>query len=231
MRNTSGTDETDILLNSAVPYIENRELEIYEKAADIPAELSEKEKKRILSEILREAEPSKRRMPYSIKENLGRVAVCFAALTALTFTCVAVEPLYEKLANAFLTQHDKYVSMEFEKNSYETVLKDVTYIPDGYTETERQELNGYLYVTYTNPDGQCIYFSRTPDYDETNRWNYDSEHYDMQTVTVRDIECILMIPEDSEESIIISWTDGGCVYEITAYLPRDEIIEMVSGIQ
>ncbi len=162
-----------------------------------------------------------------------RVVVCFVILIALTFVaCTTIEPLREKIANAFLTWYHEYVDVTFEKTSEEVILKDLTYLPEGCRLMDNQELNGHKITLYEDKNGNDLDFSRRPnDIYTTNNTSYDSEYYSIQSILINDIECILMISDDDEPHITITWEDEGCVYDIASYLSLEEVIEMVKGVK
>lgn len=161
-----------------------------------------------------------------------RVAVCFMILITLTFVaCATIEPLREKIANAFLTWYDEYVDVTFEKSSDEVILKDLTYIPEGCILIDNQELNGHKITLYEDKNGNYLDFSRIPYYTENTTESYDSEYYKMQSIIIGDIECIMMTSTDEKQHIMITWLENGCIYNIASYLPLEEVIKMVKSVQ
>lgn len=86
MNRISKIDEMDLLLYSAMPYVEHKEIEVYDKAADVPVTLSEKDKKRILKRIKRVGEYRERHEVYRpAMEMFKRVAVAVLVVMSLCF--------------------------------------------------------------------------------------------------------------------------------------------------
>ena len=164
-----------------------------------------------------------------------RAAVGFMILIALAFVaCATIEPLREKIANAFLTWYDEYVDIEFEKTSGEGIPKDITYIPEGSTLVEKKELNGFKILWYQDKNGNDLDFSRSPNHINTaDSTSYDSEHYNIQSITINEMNCILMMPTDDshDQYIMITWEDEGYVYFVGSCLSLDEVIKMVESVQ
>ncbi len=167
------------------PLIDERLSQIDEYNA-IPHEYSEESMKRIRGIFRRQRlwEHAKVGMIWS-----RRIAVCFMILITLTFVaCASIEPLREKIANAFLTWYDEYVAISFENVSEEVVLKDITYIPEGYVLIENHELDGHRIAIYEDNVGKRFEFIRQPNYDETDQTLYDSEYYTMSHIEVNNMK-------------------------------------------
>lgn len=213
------------------PLIDERLAQIDEYNAK-PHEYSEESMKRIRSIFRRQ------RMWDHVKVAMlwsKRVAVCFMILITLTFVaCTTIEPLCEKIANAFLTWYDEYVAVAFEKVSDEVILKDITYIPDGSTLVEVQELNGMKSVWYKDKNGNDLDFRRRPnDINTADSTSYDSEYYSIQSIIINGLDCILMMPVDDayDQYIMITWEDEGYVYFVGSCLSLEEVIKMVESVQ
>ena len=160
-----------------------------------------------------------------------RAAVIVLVLLTLALAaCVAIKPLREKLANAFLTWTEISVEVHFEKTAEETVCKFMTYVPEGYECIENKEVNGYQISTYMNDEGIYICFTRKP-YHENNYTSYDNSDYTCEKNEIGDLDCVLMRHKEDEQDFMITWTDEGCIYVITAYLPIEELIKIVENVR
>lgn len=235
MKNTSGTDETDILLNSAVPYIENRELEIYEKAADIPAELSEKEKKRILSEILRGAEPSKRRMPYSIKENLGRVAVAAVSVISICFIgTIGIEAVRVTIFDAIVKWYENSIFVAYESSDEVTSPNKIIehrepVLGEEYTRYEIENNEHTYIIEYESEEFLIVYGQNLLESYDTLISNNDTVITD---ITVNGYSGIVTVSEThGMTDTVVIWHDYEYVYTLSGNLSCDELISIAETVQ
>lgn len=161
-----------------------------------------------------------------------RVAVFFMVLLTLTFVaCAAIKPLREKLANAFLTWYDEYVEVQVDDSAESEVkLKVPTYIPEGYYILENLESNGNLMITYMNSDEVYLDFSRIIMESDTHML-FDSDSYLTKNITVGELECILIYSLDDANDNMITWSEDGLMYRISAYLPISELVKIVENVK
>ena len=81
-----------------------------------------------------------------------------------------------------------------------------------------------------NDEGIYIGFTRKP-YHENNYTSYDNSDYTYEKTEIGDLDCVLMRHKEDEQDFMITWTDEGCIYVITAYLPIEELIKIVENVR
>ncbi|MBQ8332592.1 MAG: DUF4367 domain-containing protein [Clostridia bacterium] len=163
-----------------------------------------------------------------------RLAVaCLAALLLAGVTSAAVEPIRERIANAFLGQWDSLVTADFDDtgDSEKIVLMKPGYIPEGFELTETKAEYGSLDLVYENGEGGAVYFSRQEYNDDEKAeilWSGDA--YTAEETVIGGNACILLKPARDDVRPSVSWTDDGYLYIIETTLPADGLIRIAEGM-
>lgn len=160
-----------------------------------------------------------------------RVAVCLmVVLTFALVACAAVEPLREKLANAFLTWYEECVDIKFEiDETEEATIKVLTKAPEGYELIDTYDENGFLDMVYQNADGNLLFFSRSPYHDNVSI-KHSEEYRFVEKVDINGVEGLHFYTEDNN-SHILSWLDGKYLYDIIADVPYDLLMESALSVK
>lgn len=166
---------------------------------------------------------------------LGRrlAAACFAAVLLAGVTCTAVEPIRERIANAFLGQRDELVSADFDDtgDGEKIVLMKPGYVPEGFALTEQKAEYCSLSMVYEDGEGGAVYFSRQEYTDDDKGeilWSEDA--YIAEETVIGGNSCILLRPARDGVRPSVTWTDDGYLYVIETTLSEEELIRIAEGM-
>lgn len=235
MNRTSKIDEMDLLLYSAMPYVEHKEVAAYEKAADVPVTLSEKDKKRILKRIKRAGEYRERHEVYRPGlEMFKRVAVIALVVMSLCFTGVmSVEAVRVTLWETIVEWYENSIFFAY-VNGDESVVPDkiLEYRePVLGDEYERYEFkNEFSYVIEYESDEFLVTYSQSLLGDfSVMLSNHDTE---MMNITVNGYPgtMTVFVTEGITNTIII-WHDNEYAYRISGNLSYDELLKVAESVQ
>jgi len=236
MNKTSKIDEMDLLLYSAMPYVEHKEVAVYEKAADVPVTLSEKDKKRILKRIKRAGEYWERHEVYRPGlEMFKRVAVVVLVVMSLCFTGVmSVEAVRVTLWETIIEWYENSIFFAY-VNGDESVVPDriLEYRePVLENEYERYELvkNEFSYALEYESDQFLFSYSQSllKDYCVLLS-NHDTE---MTDITVNGYSGTMTVFEtEGITNTTIIWHDNEYTYRISSDLSYDELLKVAESVQ
>ena len=236
MNKTSKIDEMDLLLYSAMPYVEHKEVAVYEKAADVPVTLSEKDKKRILKRIKRAGEYWERHEVYRPGlEMFKRVAVVVLVVMSLCFTGVmSVEAVRVTLWETIIEWYENSIFFAY-VNGDESVVPDriLEYRePVLENEYERYELvkNEFSYALEYESDQFLVSYSQSllKDYCVLLS-NHDTE---MTDITVNGYSGTMTVFEtEGITNTTIIWHDNEYTYRISSDLSYDELLKVAESVQ
>jgi len=236
MNRTSKIDEMDLLLYSAMPYVEHKEVAVYEKAADVPVTLSEKDKKRILKRIKRAGEYWERHEVYRPGlEMFKRVAVVVLVVMSLCFTGVmSVEAVRVTLWETIIEWYENSIFFAY-VNGDESVVPDriLEYRePVLENEYERYELvkNEFSYALEYESDQFLVSYSQSllKDYCVLLS-NHDTE---MTDITVNGYSGTMTVFEtEGITNTTIIWHDNEYTYRISSDLSYDELLKESESVQ
>lgn len=235
MKNTSETDEMDMLLNTAVPYMRNRELEIYEKAADVPVRLSENDKRRILSKIIREDEATKRRIPYSINENLGRVAVATVTVISICFFgTVGIEAVRVTIFESIVRWYENSIFVAYDNSDEATVPSRIIeyrepVLGEEYTRYEIENNEHTYIIEYESEEFLIVYAQNLLESYDTLISNNNTVITD---ITVNGYSGMATASETHGiTDISVIWHDNEYVYTLSGNLSCDELIRIAETVR
>ena len=236
MNKTSKIDEMDLLLYSAMPYVEHKEVGVYDKAADIPVTLSEKDKKRILKRIKRAGEYRERHEVYRPGlEMFKRVAVIALVVMSLCFTGVmSVEAVRVTLWETIVEWYENSIFFAY-VNGDESVVPDriLEYRePVLGDEYERYEIgrNEFSYVIEYESDQFLITYNQNllSDYSIVLS-NHDTR---MTDITVNGYSGAMTVFEtEGVTQITIIWHDNEYAYRMSGNLGYDELLKVAESVQ
>ena len=236
MNRTSKIDEMDLLLYSAMPYVEHKEVAVYEKAADVPVTLSEKDKKRILKRIKRAGEYWERHEVYRPGlEMFKRVAVVVLVVMSLCFTGVmSVEAVRVTLWETIVEWYENSIFFVY-VNGDESVVPDrlLEYRePVLGDEYERYEIgkNEFSYmIEYESDQFLVIYNQSLLENYSVMLSNHDTEMIDI-TVNGYPGTMTVFVTEGITDTTII-WHDNEYAYRISGDLSYDELLKVAESVQ
>lgn len=236
MNKTSKIDEMDLLLYSAMPYVEHKEVAVYDKAADVPVTLSEKDKKRILKRIKRAGEYRERHEVYRPGlEMFKRVAVIALVVMSLCFTGVmSVEAVRVTLWETIVEWYENSIFFAY-------VNGDESVVPDRILEYREPELgdeyeryegikNEYSYTLEYESDQFLVSYSQNllKNY-SVMLSNHDTEMIDI-TVNGYPGTMTVFVTEGITDTTII-WHDNEYAYRISGDLSYDELLKVAESVQ
>lgn len=236
MNRTSKTDEMDLLLYSAMPYVEHKEVAIYEKAADIPVTLSEKDKKRILKRIKRAGEYRERHEVYRpVPEMLKRAAVIALVVTALCFTGVmSVEAVRVTLCETIVEWYENSIFFAY-VNSDKSVVPDkiLKYrepvLGDEYGRYEIGKNEFSYMIEYESNQFLVTYVQSLLENYSVMLSNHDTEMVDI-TVNGYPGTMTVFVTEGMTDTTII-WHDDEYAYRISGNLGYDELLKVAESVR
>lgn len=160
-----------------------------------------------------------------------RVAVCLMiVLTLALVACAAIEPLREKVANAFLTWYDEYIDVKFEMDeTNKSIAKVLTEPPQGFDLISVSDELNQLTMFYEDAEGHGFVFKRG-EYFDNWRIRYDYLNVNFDEVLINGIEGLHSFTEGNS-SHILTWLDGEYLYEIHAEVPLDELLKAASSVK
>ncbi len=164
---------------------------------------------------------------------LKKAVVCFSILLMLTLVaCTAIKPLRDKVANAFVTWYEKYAAISYEVEESEVKLKQPTVIPEGYTETERYEVDwdADLYIVYTNNDDKRIIFDRSKNR-ENKELYVDREHVNMLEIDFNGTKAIYLEPKEQGDMYSLIWYEGDLIYCVNSETSKEEMMEFAKNVK
>ena len=159
---------------------------------------------------------------------MKRVAICaIVGIMILLVSCAAVKPLREKIVNAVVEWYTEYVSVYFESNTSEPMLKRLTYVPEKYIIVQDISFEDYVFVRYEDDKGNLITFTCKPVGEDVTL--YDQERHTVEPVMIHGNSGVFFKGEN--ESSIITWEVDGVTYTISGDLPKEELLKMAENIK
>lgn len=155
-----------------------------------------------------------------------RVAVCLMLIVTVTFvSCAAIEPLREKIADAFITWYSEYVEVYFSPADSETTeMQKIISVPEGYTLLHEVEENGYYTARYMNASNELLTYTISPH--KQKETAYDIEHHTIESISILTVEGLFFRGEVGYENIL-TWSINDYDYKITGFIGLDEMKRML----
>ena len=162
----------------------------------------------------------------------GRLAVAFLVATMMTATvAMAVPEIREKVFQMVREIYEKYSNIHYEQldESYaagEFVQYRLTYIPEGFVQTQDQNVGESHFEQYRNADGLAIKFSQM---------RLEKAVFDVDTEKTEPVEIIL----NGEQTAwyvgniswkVLYWDDGEYSFTVSSNLPKEELVKMANSM-
>lgn len=236
MTRTSKNDEMDLLLYSAMPYVELKELEEYEKAAEIPVILSKNDKKRILKRIKRAGEYRERHEAYRpAKETFKRVAVVALVVMSLCFTgAISIESVRVALWETIVEWYENSIFFAY-------VNGDDSGVPDEILEYKEPRLD----ESYSRYEGRKSEYSFVVEYEKNDTLiMYEQSLLKEYEILLSNNETIMepieingyagnaiVLKSYGECSTTIIWNDYVYTYKLVSNLSLNELLQIAENIE
>ena len=165
-----------------------------------------------------------------------RRTACF--LVALTLVGASWLTADAKARGAFFAwvrqQYENVVEYRFEGPAPDdemTINFAPTWLPDGYEETKVQSAGGISSRTYSNNEGQVIYFIYSPGADATSLFLV-SDNMTAEKVTVGTQEADFYRDADPQNANVLVWysESGDILLCLSASLPRSDMVKIAESI-
>jgi len=155
-----------------------------------------------------------------------RAAICLMLIITVAFvSCAAIEPLREKIANAFITWYSEYVEVYFSPADSETTeMQKIISVPEGYTLLHEVEENGYYTARYMNDSNELLTYTITPH--KPKETAYDIEHHTIETVSILTVDGLFFHGENGYVNVL-TWSINGYEYKIAGFISLDEMKRML----
>lgn len=151
-------------------------------------------------------------------------------------TCGAVEPIREKIANAFLYREvlgeDTMVIIDFDGTaSDEERTGTDLYIPDGFEAEEKRCSESSVTCDYRNSTGDRIIITRQV----CNEWRdmqfaYREGVFEPESLVTDAREYLLLRPTDEGGNNALLWAEDGYAIAIETTLSAEELIKIADSI-
>lgn len=159
-----------------------------------------------------------------------KIAVCFAVIVTLALVaCAAIEPLRERVADAFVTWYEKWNGIVYETSETTGEPLLPTYVPDGYEITYYDVTDELAVIEYVN-NKNSFAFMRTKNYHDKESF-VDNEKCVMEEIEWRDGKAIYFKPIYEGVQHSMMWEEGGYVYIIDSSVSKEELIKFAESVK
>ncbi len=159
-----------------------------------------------------------------------------AAVMLAGVTCGAVEPIREKIANAFLYRElrgdEEMVLIDFDGTASDGEKSETAlYIPDGFEAAEKRVGESSITCDYKNSDGDWFYVSRQA-YNEWDdmQYAYREGTFLPESVVKDDREYLLLRPAADGTTHAVMWAADGYAFCIETTLTESEMMKIADSI-
>lgn len=162
----------------------------------------------------------------------GRLAVAFLVATMMTATvAMAVPEIREKVFQMVREIYEKYSNIHYEQldESYaagEFVQYRLTYIPEGFVQTQDQNVGESHYERYKNTDGLVITFSQVRL--EKAIFDVDTEKTEPVEISLIDNQTAWYVGNSSWK--VIYWDKGEYSFTLSGHLTKDELVKIANSM-
>ena len=158
------------------------------------------------------------------------LAAVFASSTWLTVNAEARATFFAWVCE----QYEAFIEYRFigePSQEIEIVEYELTWLPEGYLETESHILAGSFITVYRCESGQIIQFSYSQSEDATSlfvKTNYSK----IIPINLGNVVADYYQAEDESEANALAWMseDGETMFCITAYEPKDVLAKMAGSV-
>lgn len=178
-----------------------------------------------------------RKAKHPIIYKLPKYAACFVLVVALASgTWLTVDAEARAAFFAWVReQYEAFVEYRFIGEvslENEVVEYELTWLPDGFSFQEELELDGGMYLTYTNDSGHRIIFSYLQGDDAASLFVL-SDYTEAQSTQIGNIHADFYQANEETSSNMLVWSseENDLVFYIMADLPEDTMIKLAEGVQ
>jgi hypothetical protein len=151
-----------------------------------------------------------------------RIAATIAIAAAILFgALLTVQDVRAAVSRTIAQWFDGYVAFTTEDATPATKPLEPTYIPEGYSETERSVADEMTIVLYANADGSLLLYSVVIA-QGLSAFNTDGVAYKTMYFDGIEYHIFTSLVEDISSGIV--WEIGGYRYDVSGVLPVDELL-------
>lgn len=236
MGNSSKIDAMDLLLYSAMPYVQLKEVDDY-SSANSSVELSQKEKNKIYRRINRERTYREKHITYRPTfEMIKRIAAAVLIVVSLSFAAVmSVEAVRTALWNAITEWYENSIFVKYE-NTGEVAApgRILEYkepiLGDEYTRYEIGKDEKSLHLEYEKLDATIIITYRQQLLDNFETW-LSNNNTEMRDIKVGDYDGIsTSFTTEGIEVNGLLWHDSEYAYWISGNIPLNELVVLAENL-
>jgi hypothetical protein len=166
-------------------------------------------------------------------------------LSLCMVACMFNKDIRNEVVRVVVTYYDKYFSVTYEKENSVTTSEESTseteaestasfrnmypeYIPEGYSLINDLSGENYTNCIYIDINNNSLLYLQTI-IDESSNFEYDNENVEMKKCDINGYDGILIINQ-KENSIAVTWNDEFYAYSITGVLSEEEVIKMAESV-
>lgn len=162
----------------------------------------------------------------------GRLAAAILAAAMMTATvAMAVPAIREKVFQLIQEAYEKYSNIHYEQldEGYaagEFVQYHLTYIPEGFIQTQDQNVGESHFEQYKNADGLVVKFSQMRL--ENAVFDIDTEKTKPVEISLNDNQIAWYVGNSSWK--VIYWDDGEYSFTVSSHLSKDELLKIANSV-
>lgn len=178
-----------------------------------------------------------RKAKHPVIYKLPRYAACFVLAVALASgTWLTVDAEARAAFFAWVReQYEAFVEYRFigeapQENT--TIEYELTWLPEGFSLQNEQDLDGGTYLTYTDASGQRIMFSYLQGDDAASLFII-SDYTEIRSTQIGNIHADFYQASEEESSNMLVWSseEDDLAFYIMADLSEDTMIKLAKGVQ
>lgn len=177
-----------------------------------------------------------RKAKHPVIYKLPKYAACFVLVVALASgTWLTVDAEARAAFFAWVReQYEAFVEYRFigeAPQENEIVDYELTWLPEGYSETESHILAGSSITVYRNETGRIIQFSYSQGGDATSLF-VKSNYSKIITIELESMVAEYYEAEEQGDANALTWMseDGEIMFCITAFEPKEVLVEMAESV-
>lgn len=178
-----------------------------------------------------------RKAKHPIIYKLPKYAACFVLAVVLTSgTWLTVDAEARAAFFAWVReQYEAFVEYRFigEASQENTTIEyELTWLPEGFSLQNEQDLDGGTYLTYTDDSGRRIMFSYLQGDDAASLF-ITSDYTEIRSIQIGNIHADFYQASEEESSNILVWSseEDDLAFYIMADLSEDTMIKLAKGVQ
>ena len=160
-----------------------------------------------------------------------RVAIILLSIFTIFSTAFSVKAIREPILNFIKQVYESFTHYSFEGDTTRTIAKEyiITYIPDGFEQTNKLKNDYSINTTYENPSGDIIEFSQKITEKHSGAFK-NNENTTISKITVNSIEIELYEWYDIKNAI---WIYDGYHFELNCYgnVDLNTIKEIIQSVK